>query len=86
MKALFNIEKLAIRILYILIAFLFSMLFAIPISAHTINYEHEYHSCSSVDIRIAEEINSPMSQNLKDAENVLRLTCKSEGDLLDYRN
>jgi hypothetical protein len=82
MKALLNIEKLILRILYVLIVFLFSVL---SVSANSISYE-EYSTYSSCDLKIAEEIISYRNQNLKNAITVGRFTCKSESDLVDYKN
>jgi hypothetical protein len=73
MKALFNIEMLAAKMQYTLIAFVFSMLFLIPTSACLIDYEQVYHSCSS-------------GENLRDDENDIATTCKSESKLVVYRN
>lgn len=56
------------------------------ISANSINYEQVYRSYSSIRLKISEEINSSTSQNLKNAISVVRFACKSERDLLDYRN
>jgi hypothetical protein len=80
MKALFNIERLATRALYILIAFVSSVLFVIPISASPIDYEQAYHSYSSIDLKIEEET------SFRVIENGFANTCKSESDLVDYRN
>lgn len=55
-------------------------------SASSINYEDGYRSYSSIDLKILEEIILSTKPNLKDAITVGRVTCKSESELLDYRN
>lgn len=73
-----------IRTFIVLINFLFFTTPSISVSANSIGYEQAYRSYTSIDIKIAEKINSSTSKNLKDAISVVWFTCKSEIDLVDY--
>lgn len=53
------------RTFIVLISLLFFIAPLVSVFANIIKCEHEHRSYSSVDLKIAEEINSPTSQNLK---------------------
>jgi len=86
MNMLREIKNWLIRTLFVLISLLFFTTASISISANSINYEQAHRSYSSSDLKIIEETSLSTSQNLKDAIAVVWFTCKSESDLVDYRN
>ena len=81
-----EIKSWLIRTFIVLISLLFFITPSISFSANLIGYEHEYRSYSSIDLKNVEETNSSTNQNLVAAVNGLQFTCKSESDLVDYRN
>lgn len=74
------------RTFIVLISLLFFTISSISVSANSIGYEHAYSSYSFVDLNIVEKINTTTNPNLKRAISVVQFTCKSESDLVDYRN
>ncbi|MFC3357011.1 hypothetical protein [Sphingobacterium zeae] len=86
MDFLLQIKNWLIRILVVLIGFLFFTVYSVSVSANSINCEHEYHSCPSVDLKISEKSHPSTSQNLKNVVPVIHFSCKSESNLLVYRN
>ena len=86
MALLNGIKKWLIRTFIVLISFLCFTASSISVSANSIGYEQTYRSYSFVDLKFSDKPNSTTSQNLKDAVIVLRFTCKSQQDSVDYRN
>lgn len=82
MNLLFEIKNWLVRTFIVLFGFSFFIIPSISISANPINYENDYRSYSSIDLKIAKETNAATNRHLKDAVVEVCFTCKSESDLV----